>query len=57
MRAVLQPLGRRSHPDTQFSTVDTAARFDAGAQTNARFGQYTAALGARKAQVGLKFAF
>ena len=43
---------------TQFSTVDTAARFDAaGAQTNARFGQYTAALGARKAQVGLKFAF
>jgi len=43
---------------TQFSAIDTAARFDAaGAQTNARFGQYTSTLSARKAQVGLKFAF
>ena len=43
---------------TNFSGIDTTARFDAaGVQTNARFGQYTSALTARKAQVGLKFAF
>jgi len=30
---------------TQFSGIDTTARFDAaGNQTNARFGQYTAAI-------------
>ena len=43
---------------TNFKDIDTTARFDAaGAQTNARFGQYTSTLSARKAQVGLKFAF
>jgi len=43
---------------TNFSGIDTTARFDAaGKQTNARFGQYTSALSARKAQLGLKFAF
>ena len=43
---------------TQFSGVDTAARFDAaGVQTNARFGQYTSVRNARQVQLGLKFAF
>jgi len=43
---------------TQFSAIDTTARFDAaGNQTNARFGQYTAAINPRKVQLGLKFAF
>lgn len=43
---------------TQFSGMDTTARFDAaGAQTNARFGQYTSARSERKAQLGLKFNF
>ena len=43
---------------TQFSGIDTSARFDAaGNQTNARFGQYTSARNARQVQLGLKFAF
>lgn len=43
---------------TQFSGLDTAARFDAaGNQTNARFGQYTSTRNARQVQLGLKFAF
>jgi hypothetical protein len=43
---------------TQFSSVDTAARFDAaGNQVNQRFGQYTASRDPRKVQLGLKFSF
>ncbi len=43
---------------TQFSGIDTTARFDAnGVQTNTRFGQYTSARSERKAQLGLKFVF
>ena len=43
---------------TQFSGVDTAARFDAaGVQTNARFGQYTSTRNARQVQLGLKVRF
>ena len=43
---------------TQFSGVDTAARFDAtGAQTNTDFGAYNAASPSRRLQLGLKFYF
>jgi hypothetical protein len=43
---------------TQFSAVETAARFDAaGNQVNQRFGQYTTARDGRKVQIGLKFVF
>ena len=43
---------------TQFSGVNTAARFDAqGNQVNARFGEYTAAYDARRIQAALKFYF
>jgi hypothetical protein len=43
---------------TQFSGVDTGARFDAtGNQVNARFGEYTAARAARRIQLGLKLNF
>jgi len=43
---------------TNFSSVDNAARFDAqGAQVNARFGQYTASLDARRIVLGAKFYF
>ena len=43
----------------QFSSVDTAARFDnaTGLNVNARFGQYTAARDARRIQLGLKYLF
>jgi hypothetical protein len=43
---------------TQFSGVNTSARFDAqGNQVNARFGEYTAAYDARRIQAALKFYF
>lgn len=43
---------------TQFSGVDTGARFDAaGNQINGRFGEYTAAREARRIQLGVKFYF
>ncbi|MEP7366798.1 MAG: carboxypeptidase regulatory-like domain-containing protein [Acidobacteriota bacterium] len=41
-----------------FSAVDTTGRFDAaGAQVNARFGQYTATLDARRLVLGVKVFF
>ncbi|MEK7403619.1 MAG: carboxypeptidase-like regulatory domain-containing protein [Acidobacteriota bacterium] len=41
---------------TQFSGVDTAARFDAqGRQVNARFGEFTAARNPRQMQLALRF--
>jgi hypothetical protein len=43
---------------TQFSSLDTTARFAPdGTQTNARFGQMTAAYAARQMQASLRFAF
>ena len=44
---------------TQFTAVDTAAVFNptTGAQTNAALGQYTAAAGARRAQLALRITF
>ena len=44
---------------TQFSEVDTGARFDnaTGQNVNARFGQYTAARDARRIQFGLRYNF
>ena len=43
---------------TQFSGVDTGARFDPnGKQVNGRFGEYTTARDARRIQLGLKFYF
>jgi hypothetical protein len=43
---------------TQFSAVDTAARFDAqGRQVNARFGEFTAARLPRQMQIALRFFF
>jgi hypothetical protein len=43
---------------TQFSAVDTAAKFDAkGAQVNAAFGQYTAAVFPRRLQLALRLTF
>jgi hypothetical protein len=43
---------------TQFSSVDTAGRFDAaGRQVNGRFGEYTAARQARRIQMGLRINF
>jgi carboxypeptidase family protein/TonB-dependent receptor-like protein len=43
---------------TQFSSLDTGARFDpAGAQVNTRFGQYTAARNPRIMQFALRFSF
>jgi hypothetical protein len=43
---------------TQFSGVDTAARFDAqGRQVNARFGEFTAARNPRLIQLALRFYF
>ncbi len=43
---------------TQFSTFDTAARFDAqGRQVNARFGEMTAARAARLIQLALRLTF
>lgn len=43
---------------TQFSAVDTAARFDAaGNQVNTRLGQITAARSARKMQLALRLSF
>jgi hypothetical protein len=43
---------------TQFSTVDTTARFDAqGRQVNAQFGQFTAARDPRQIQFSLRFYF
>ncbi len=43
---------------TQFSALDTAARFDAaGSQVNARFGEFTAARNARQVQFALRFYF
>jgi len=43
---------------TQFSTLDTAAKFDAtGKQTNTRFGQITAARNPRRLQLALKLTF
>jgi hypothetical protein len=42
----------------QFSSVDTAARFDTnGMNVNGRFGQYTAARDARRVQLGLRWSF
>jgi hypothetical protein len=43
---------------TQFSGLDTAARFDArGAQVNARFGEFTSALTPRIVQLALRVSF
>jgi hypothetical protein len=43
---------------TQFTGVDTTARFDAnGNQVNALFGSYTAAANARRIVMGLKLSF
>ena len=43
---------------TQFSAVDTTARFDnAGKQVNGQFGQYTSALDPRQVQLALRFYF
>jgi hypothetical protein len=43
---------------TQFSGVDTTARFDAmGQQVNRRFGEFTSVRDARRIQVGLKLYF
>jgi hypothetical protein len=43
---------------TQFSGVDTGARFDAqGRQVNGRFGEYTGARPARRIQMALKLYF
>ncbi|MEK7407844.1 MAG: carboxypeptidase regulatory-like domain-containing protein [Acidobacteriota bacterium] len=43
---------------TQFSNLDTAARFDAqGRQVNARFGEFTAARNPRQMQLALRFYF
>ena len=43
---------------TQFSTLDTAAKFDAtGKQTNTRFGQIIAARNPRRLQLALKLTF
>jgi hypothetical protein len=43
---------------TQFSSVDTGARFDAqGNQTNALFGSYIEAAEPRRVQLGLRFLF
>lgn len=44
---------------TQFSDVETAARFDnaTGENVNARFGEYTAARDARRIQAGIKWIF
>ncbi|HEX2489382.1 MAG TPA: hypothetical protein VHR27_08260, partial [Blastocatellia bacterium] len=44
---------------TQFSGVDTTAQFNpnTGAQTNTRFGQYTAARDSRRIVMGLKVNF
>jgi hypothetical protein len=43
---------------TQFSSLDTTARFDAqGRQVNARFGQITASRQPRRLQLALKFLF
>jgi hypothetical protein len=43
---------------TQFSAVDTTARFDSlGMNVNGRFGQYTAARDARRVQLGLRYSF
>ncbi len=43
---------------TQFSNLDTAAQFNAaGQQTNARFGEFTAARQPRRMQVALRFNF
>jgi len=43
---------------TQFSGLDTAARFDAqGRQVNARFGEFTAARNPRIVQLALRFYF
>jgi len=43
---------------TQFSSIDTGARFDArGNQTNTLFGSYIAAAEPRRVQLGLRFRF
>jgi hypothetical protein len=43
---------------TQFSALDTAARFDAqGRQVNTQFGQFTAARSPRIMQFALRFNF
>lgn len=44
---------------TQFSGLDTGARFDAatGAQANARFGEFTSARSPRQIQFSLRFLF
>jgi hypothetical protein len=43
---------------TQFTGVDTVARFDtAGQQVNSRFGQYTASTDGRRVQLGVKLQF
>jgi len=43
---------------TQFSSIDTAARFDAqGKQTNTRLGEFTAARSPRRVQLALRLTF
>jgi hypothetical protein len=43
---------------TQFTTIDTAARFDPqGRQVNGRFGEFTAARPPRVMQFALRFLF
>jgi hypothetical protein len=43
---------------TQFSALDTTARFDAqGNQVNSRLGEFTSALAPRTMQLALRFQF
>jgi hypothetical protein len=43
---------------TQFSSLDTTARFDpAGNQVNARFGEFTGVYNPRQIQLALRFYF
>ena len=54
----LRAEGYNAWNHTQFSGLDTSARFDAqGRQTNARLGEYTAARNARRIQLALRLNF
>jgi hypothetical protein len=58
LRAQLRVEAYNLFNHTQFTTVDTAARFDpTGAQTNGTFGQYTAAANPRQLQLALRLSF
>ena len=59
LRAQLRVEAYNLFNHTQFTTVDTAAKFDptTGAQTNGTFGQYTAAANPRQLQLALRLSF